>query len=100
MSVEFLNDHRICFIGDSFVQGTGDPECLSWVGRVAAKAQAAGWKITSYNLGVPRDTSRDILARWALAAGIFIFLFPRLIWSEQKVKFQMKMGRIPSPGWG
>ncbi len=64
MSAEFSDDHRICFIGDSFVQGTGDPECLGWVGRVAAKAQAAGWNVTPYNLGVRRDTSWDILARW------------------------------------
>ncbi len=56
MSVKFLNDHRICFIGDSFVQGTGDSESLGWVGRVAAKAQAAGWTMTPYNLSVRRDT--------------------------------------------
>ncbi len=60
MSVEILNDHRICFIGDSFVQGTGNPECHGWVGQVAAKAQAAGWNMTPYNLGV----RRNILARW------------------------------------
>ena len=24
---------RICFFGDSFVNGTGDDECLGWVGR-------------------------------------------------------------------
>ncbi len=73
---------------------------LVGVGQVAAKAQAVGWNMTPYNFGVPRDTSQDILARWALGAGIVISLFPRLIWSERKVKFQMKMGRIPSPGWG
>ncbi len=57
-------DHRICFIGDSFVQGACDPECRGWVGRVSAAAREAGFDVTVYNLGVRRDTSRDILARW------------------------------------
>jgi acyl-CoA thioesterase I len=58
------SDHRICFVGDSFVQGTCDPECRGWVGRVAAVGRAAGFDLTAYNLGVRRDTSRDVLARW------------------------------------
>ena len=58
------NDHRICFVGDSFTQGTCDPECRSWVGRVAAAGRAAGFDLTAYNLGIRRDTSRDVRARW------------------------------------
>ncbi len=57
-------DHRICFVGDSFVQGTGDPLCLGWVGRVTQDALARGINVTHYNLGIRRDTSRDIAARW------------------------------------
>ncbi|MBX3664327.1 MAG: lipase [Burkholderiales bacterium] len=57
-------DHRICFVGDSFVQGTGDTAGGGWVGRIAAAACAAGYDITAYNLGVRRDTSADIAARW------------------------------------
>ncbi|MDO8305791.1 GDSL-type esterase/lipase family protein [Herminiimonas sp.] len=57
-------DHRICFVGDSFVQGTGDPLCLGWAGRVTQDAIARGINITHYNLGIRRDTSRDIAARW------------------------------------
>lgn len=57
-------DHRICFVGDSFVQGTCDPECRGWVGRVAAAARAAGYSVTAYNLGVRMHTSRDVLNRW------------------------------------
>ncbi|CAL60946.1 putative lipase/esterase [Herminiimonas arsenicoxydans] len=57
-------DHRICFVGDSFVQGTGDPLCLGWAGRVAQDAVARGINLTHYNLGIRRDTSRDIAARW------------------------------------
>lgn len=57
-------DHRICFVGDSFVQGTGDAAGGGWVGRVAAAAVTAGYDITAYNLGVRRDTSADVAARW------------------------------------
>lgn len=55
---------RICFIGDSFVNGTGDPECLGWAGRICAVACNLGHDITYYNLGVRGDTSTDIKARW------------------------------------
>ena len=30
---------RICFIGDSFVSGAFDDECLGWVGRISASAR-------------------------------------------------------------
>lgn len=62
--MDFKDDHRICFIGDSFVQGTCDPECRGWAGRVSAAARAAGFDVTAYNLGVRGDTSRDVSARW------------------------------------
>lgn len=55
---------RLCFIGDSFVNGTGDDACLGWVGRVCAARRAAGCDLTVYNLGVRRDTSADIAHRW------------------------------------
>ena len=57
-------DIRICFIGDSFVNGTGDPLCLGWTGRVSAAAIQQGYAVTSYNLGIRRETSADIAARW------------------------------------
>jgi lysophospholipase L1-like esterase len=56
-------DIRICFIGDSFVNGTGDDAALGWVGRVCAAARARGVGLTAYNLGIRRDTSLDVLAR-------------------------------------
>lgn len=59
---------RICFIGDSFVNGTGDQECLGWTGRVCADACRQGHDITHYNLGIRRDTSDDVLARWRTEA--------------------------------
>lgn len=55
---------RICFVGDSFINGTGDPECLGWTGRLVAAACQTGEEITYYNLGVRGDTSADILKRW------------------------------------
>ncbi len=55
---------RICFIGDSFVNGTGDDDCLGWAGRLCSQARRRGRDITLYNLGVRRDTSADIAARW------------------------------------
>lgn len=55
---------RICFFGDSFVNGTGDDACLGWVGRACAAARRRGIDLTSYNLGIRRDTSADVLARW------------------------------------
>jgi lysophospholipase L1-like esterase len=57
-------DTRICFFGDSLVNGTGDPDCLGWVGSICAAARQMGLDLTCYNLGIRRDTSADILARW------------------------------------
>jgi lysophospholipase L1-like esterase len=56
-------DLRVCFVGDSFTQGVGDPEYLGWVGRVLRASRAAGHDITGFNLGVRRDTSADVLRR-------------------------------------
>lgn len=57
-------DIRICFIGDSFVNGTGDETALGWAGRLCADAAGRGRPVTYYNLGVRRDTSADVLRRW------------------------------------
>lgn len=58
------SDIRVCFLGDSFVAGVGDPEHLGWTGRLAARSERAGQFLTTYNLGVRRETSSDVLARW------------------------------------
>jgi lysophospholipase L1-like esterase len=55
---------RICFIGDSFVHGVGDDDGLGWVGRISTAARQRGHDVTAYNLGIRRDTSADIAARW------------------------------------
>ncbi|OYD66877.1 GDSL-type esterase/lipase family protein [Rhodococcus sp. OK302] len=59
-------DTRVCFIGDSFVAGVGDPDHRGWAGRLASAVP--GGPITSYNLGVRRQTTRDIEARWFVEA--------------------------------
>jgi lysophospholipase L1-like esterase len=57
-------DRRILFFGDSFVAGVGDPTGAGWVGRVVTASHDAGRPITAYNLGVRRDTSVDVAARF------------------------------------
>lgn len=57
---------RMFFVGDSFVQGVGDPEHRGWVGRVLQASHVPGRDLTGFNLGVRRNTSSDVLARcWA-----------------------------------
>ena len=60
---------RICFLGDSFVNGTGDDDGLGWTRRVVARLRAGGADVTGYELGVRRDTSLDVLARWRAETG-------------------------------
>ncbi|MFE3225812.1 GDSL-type esterase/lipase family protein [Nocardia sp. NPDC059228] len=57
-------DLRVCFVGESFVAGVGDPRCLGWAGRLAARATAAGQPLTYYNLGIRRENSTELRARW------------------------------------
>ncbi|RUS95236.1 hypothetical protein DSM106972_091130 [Dulcicalothrix desertica PCC 7102] len=64
MKSEHLPEVRICFVGESFVNGTGDPECLGWTGRVCVGANQKGYDITYYNLGVRRETSEELKQRW------------------------------------
>ena len=65
---------RICFFD----------ACLGWVGRICAAARRSGRDLTFYNLGVRRDTTADVLARWQREAearlpsehdGRFVFSF-------------------------
>ncbi|WP_409332048.1 GDSL-type esterase/lipase family protein [Trujillonella humicola] len=57
-------DLRVCFVGDSFTAGVGDPEHLGWTGRLAAATERGGLPLTRYVLGVRRQTSAEIAARW------------------------------------
>ncbi|MFK8185963.1 MAG: GDSL-type esterase/lipase family protein [Phormidesmis sp.] len=60
-----MSDIRICFIGDSFVNGTLDPEYLGWTGRICAAVESP---VTAYNLGIRGNTSQQIEARWQMEA--------------------------------
>ncbi|MBW4634797.1 MAG: lipase [Iphinoe sp. HA4291-MV1] len=61
---EYRPQIRICFLGESFVNGTGDPEFLGWTGRICVDAYRKGYDITFYNLGVRRETSTELRQRW------------------------------------
>jgi hypothetical protein len=52
MSEKYKSQIRICFLGESFVNGTGDQEYLGWTGRICVNAHKKGHDITYYNLGV------------------------------------------------
>lgn len=54
----------LCFVGDSFVAGKGDPKALGWVSRVVARTPSADAELVTYNLGVAGEASSDVLARW------------------------------------
>ncbi len=64
-----MTDIRICFFGDSYVNGTGDAAALGWVGRAIAKANKSHF-ITYYNLGIRGNTSKDIANRWKQEATV------------------------------
>ena len=55
---------RICFLGDSFVSGAFDAQCLGWAGRICAAARARGHDVSPYNLGIRGETSPQLAARW------------------------------------
>jgi acyl-CoA thioesterase I len=59
-----MRDIRICFFGDSFVNGTGDPTYLGWTGRVCAAMASPLYDLTHYSLGIRGHTSEQIEARW------------------------------------
>src|SRR5258705_13241464 len=61
---------RVCFIGDSFVSGTYDDECLGWVGRIAAAARKRNHDLSAYNLGIRGETSVQTARRWRAEAEV------------------------------
>lgn len=90
-----IDDLRICFVGDSIINGTGDPACLGWTGRVCAALIKQGYGVTYYNLGVRRETSGDIAARWRQE------VIPRLAHgSEARLVFSFGVNDTTSQGSG
>jgi len=58
-----LTDTRICFIGDSFVNGIGDPEGLGWVEEFALRLEGRVMISLTTTLGYG-GSSVNIRARW------------------------------------
>lgn len=59
-----MKDVRICFIGESFINGTGDSTHLGWTGRLCVALSQQGYSVTYYNLGIRRETSTELSKRW------------------------------------
>ncbi len=57
-------DIGLCFVGDGFVAGYGDPKALGWVSRVVGRTALEEADLTSYNLGVRGSSSADVMNRW------------------------------------
>jgi lysophospholipase L1-like esterase len=80
-----VTDRRLLFFGDSLVAGVGDPSGRGWVGRVVAASFGGGLPFTAYNLGVRRETSEQVAARWHSEA------LPRLL-PEADVRIVVSFG--------
>jgi lysophospholipase L1-like esterase len=59
---------RICFFGESYVAGVGDPTTQGWVGRLCADAMSQGHDITLYNCGIRGATSTLVRETWLAEA--------------------------------
>jgi lysophospholipase L1-like esterase len=57
-------DIGLCFVGDGFVAGYGDPKALGWVSRVVGRTPHQEADLTAYNLGVRGDSSAEVMNRW------------------------------------
>jgi lysophospholipase L1-like esterase len=64
-----MDDIRICFLGESFVNGTGDSTYLGWTGRLCQGLAQQGHNVTHYNLGIRRETSTLLSKRWQTEVG-------------------------------
>lgn len=57
-------DVGLVFLGDSLVNGLGDPRGQGWVTRVVARSQTDDLELTAYNLGVRGASSAEVLERF------------------------------------
>ncbi len=65
-----MRDIRICFLGDSFVAGTGDLTYLGWPARACAAMTSPNYYLSYYNLGIRTQTSQQIEVRWLAEAAL------------------------------
>lgn len=59
-----VREIRVCVVGDDLVAGVGDARSLGWVGRVGARTTRGDIQVTIYPLGVPGETTAELLGRW------------------------------------
>jgi lysophospholipase L1-like esterase len=59
-----MKDIRICFMGESFINGTGDSTHLGWTGRLCVALSQQAYQVTYYNLGIRGETSTELSQRW------------------------------------
>ncbi|WP_067852692.1 GDSL-type esterase/lipase family protein [Nocardia shimofusensis] len=113
-----VEDLRLCFAGDSFVAGVGDPHRLGWAGRLAAAVSPA-IPLTVYNLGIRGQTAPEIedrlitecaprLPEWATAAVVLSFGAndtawaagePRVAAAESAAALTRMLDAVAARGW-
>jgi lysophospholipase L1-like esterase len=59
-----MKEIRVCFVGESFVNGTGDSTHLGWAGRLCIALSQQAYQVTYYNLGIRGETSTELSYRW------------------------------------
>ncbi len=59
-----MRDLRICFVGDSYINGSGDEQCLGWIGRLCERRFTREFRLTFYDLGIRGATTDEIRGRW------------------------------------
>ncbi|MEM7120148.1 MAG: GDSL-type esterase/lipase family protein [Pseudomonadota bacterium] len=59
-----MRDLRICFVGDSYINGSGDEAGLGWIGRLCERRFSGAYRLTFYDLGIRGQTTDEIRDRW------------------------------------
>jgi lysophospholipase L1-like esterase len=59
-----MKEIRVCFVGESFINGTGDSTHLGWTGRLCVALSQQAYQVTYYNLGIRGETSTALSKRW------------------------------------
>lgn len=63
-----MMDKILCIFGDSIVWGAGDAEGGGWADRLKIYFQNIDAEIEVYNLGIPGNTTEDVLERFQTEA--------------------------------
>lgn len=98
MSLE-VAPRRVLFFGDSLVAGIADPAGGGWVALLVRACFDEGLPVTAYNLGVRRETSIQIAARWRTEAAprVPAGANPRIVMSFGANDTTIEHGRVRVP---